>query len=1307
MELKGWINDTTPNSSPNFSWRRAKNILIDRIGSISNEYGLDFIGSLTDKPVIGVIPYDKGLILFSTNGSNQHSIGVYEKDINTYNEIINNAALNFSLDHPIEGVWKYNGLNELVVSFTDNYNGLRVVNLTNPDAIFNANKLEYFPATTWANYIFSIRDNGGSIKTGAYYTTFKYSNKNGISTPYFKISEPVYIIKDAATTPYDDTEGSEGGVITSKIIEIKIFNIDLSFDFVEIAIIAKINQEYNGYKIIKIPTSTAIFDVLLGQYYITYVYTGLDNAVETDITEFLTQNPVYNTCKSVTQIQNELIIGNLTSGQDFDYQKYANNIKVNFRAIPLNLATIKNPNTLALKGFMPFEVYALYIAFKLKKGGYSKAYHIPGRVAVTGEKAASTLASTGFSSAPLKYEIEDTSTNIGSGIFTECYHENKNETYPDISDFDIYDNSGLIGTLRNTPVRHHKAPSVEALRVADGSASYATNKGDILALDISDVYIPTEIADEVEGWEIFFAERTLDNITVYGQDSFIYGGKDVNTGSVPTNIYSRGVNFDYVVGGSSANTIGEVQPHIGKGHNFNLLRLKPSISPTFIRNELELSVSTTRVRSTNDWKNHILDYTGEYSVADTVASSAPSSDRKVRAITDFRYVPHDVIDGDIQNIEGEEHIQFELLNNTKGILTSFVDTAGINYDRSNNGIPEHKTALISYCALKDDVYINFQNQKLISTNITIDKAFSSASITGGDVTYTDWCFVTYSCIGDGGVIGSTYNKVHAAHRLLTHSVDSIALRYSDENDIQTYYYPKYNFTTDDGFNVGIQIIDVTKPYIYLYNPDYTSINNLTTVVPHDSYTKSTYKFPYRFLKTTNQNAENTNSTWGEFLANNYIDVPRDKGEIWKLESYGNALLINCKTTFYTAFIKDKLGIELSEIYVGSGDILDRPPVEAVASKHGYAGCQSQWATVVTIHGYIFIDKLQGKVFLFTGSNLKELSSEGIAIWLLKYLNTPKDTTDNPFMGNGLCAAYDLEFDRLLITKKHYVIKDDVTVIDFDPLEAYAPDDIIQLNGRYYIAKVGAPQNLTDIVLVVDELDGYGELISFADSDYFDDYSFTISYSFKINKWIGEHNYIPSYMVTDNNRHYLIDNNVAAGARIYQGNSKTSVGKYFNDLVYESYVDILGNLVEDVILETLLWNTDVEALDNSTRYHNKTFSKLFIYNNHSCTKLETFINITSLNKAKTLGLGRATNNKWYFNRIRNYIKDSSLPVVDAYGNIIQANIDTNKSWFKAAVLINTFFIYRLIFDNTTNQHKIYLNHFNHGLNSVTLQNNELI
>ena len=118
--------------------------------------------------------------------------------------------------------------------------------------------------------------------------------------------------------------------------------------------------------------------------------------------------------------------------------------------------------------------------------------------------------------------------------------------------------------------------------------------------------------------------------------------------------------------------------------------------------------------------------------------------------------------------------------------------------------------------------------------------------------------------------------------------------------------------------------------------------------------------------------------------------------------------------------KEELAVGSAAAALGSGDLFERDPAEVLTTERGEGGTQSQFAGIVTRHGYFFVDVESRKVFMF-GETLEEISDYGMSDWFRENLKHPlaehaeRYNLDIPTAGSGATAGYDPVLDRILLT----------------------------------------------------------------------------------------------------------------------------------------------------------------------------------------------------------------------------------------------------------------------------------------------------
>jgi hypothetical protein len=608
--IKGLFKDTAPIDQPEGTWRHATNMILnDTAGAVSNEGGTELSGHLGDSTVntmfsyvgdpdakvIGKVEVDNDrVVLFSIDLSAFNEEKVYNCEIGIWMDGVYSVlfktdvaaypthALQFSNSYPIEGTFKIDSKDDLIVYWTDDLNSPRAFNVSrqqrwldtapigNPHTwlygidpstshIDHLNILNLFPNSGpipniyihdifWASKLFQKSvTTGGGLLTGVYHLGLAYVDDDQVATNYLTISNPVSIVDEYDhTTPTQKKDGAKAGSQTSKAIKWRVNNINTDYKYMRPVVIRKMGEATDAFKLSVVevnPNADGDQEI---------VFSGLEGFTPSSVEDVIIDTTSYETAKTINQLDGVLYLGNLTGTKDLGYQKYANNIKLTaktktFENFDTFYATIDNlhtgfgnseinvfngsfkdvdesqsyryiPNIVNWKGYQRDEVYAFYIAFILKDGSTSYAYHIPGRAPL--EHASDNLLWLDGNLATLPnfngYEVyEDSalgddgngsianmvtgSSDLFSGTQSRVYEdlhqlsasysrnfhffdfsriagsndmnywENATEVYPNTDNYDVWDETGKIGSLRNDGVynssninvRHHKFPSNE------------------------------------------------------------------------------------------------------------------------------------------------------------------------------------------------------------------------------------------------------------------------------------------------------------------------------------------------------------------------------------------------------------------------------------------------------------------------------------------------------------------------------------------------------------------------------------------------------------------------------------------------------------------------------------------------------------------------------------------------------------------------------------------------------------------------------------------------------------------------------
>lgn len=510
--------------------------------------------------------------------------------------------------------------------------------------------------------------------------------------------------------------------------------------------------------------------------------------------------------------------------------------------------------------------------------------------------------------------------------------------------------------------------------------------------------------------------------------------------------------------------------------------------------------------------------------------------------------------------------------------------------------------LVDLMVYRKNVYNSFQTQELIFTGksfkITASGVQATQKIYGGDV------FNTYHGFLDANITTSPRQW-----SLPVSAASNIGFRMDDEV-LGKYYYPKH---------LGYETIKPTVSF-YLYNFDYSALNDLQKVFPatfDNGCFEDIYLFPQRIAYSLTEGNEANKINWRIFKISDYYDMPKNKGVIWNLLGNDRILYIHHEYSLFIAQIKDRLNTSGEETYLGISDLFDRPPIEILPVREGYAGNSSQFATIVCKLGYCFIDRVRGSIFIYN-DKLEEISEEGLSNFWFKNAQYSDPTKDNPFIGMGYTIAYDDENDRLMITKKDTGL---------------------------------------------------------------DAFSFTMSYYSIDKYFIAFHDYLPYFMFNNREGIFYVNNFAATKRLYKNGNQLTKGVFFNDDNPasrYPSYVDVVFNEKKEFTkrFQAVKWLSEVEQADG-VKLEDKTITHLAVYNSNQCSGMIP----TQDGKNLWFGHDRKNvEETWTFNDFRDLLKDASLPFLNQDNFILPSAIDTSKVWFKRSQFLSKFVIVRFYYDN---------------------------
>lgn len=293
------------------------------------------------------------------------------------------------------------------------------------------------------------------------------------------------------------------------------------------------------------------------------------------------------------------------------------------------------------------------------------------------------------------------------------------------------------------------------------------------------------------------------------------------------------------------------------------------------------------------------------------------------------------------------------------------------------------------------------------------------------------------------------------------------LRYAEGVDSRE-YYPKQVLTTpikqylDTGFNFFIFNNDNYYKENLDFNKGPTKENFGLSQL--DLEVANITQYTTRILYSEPLLNESVVDSYRVFLANNYRDLPKDRGFITHLFKKGRELYAITRDSLWEVFTAtETFKSNSSEVSVGTGDFLALEPIELLSIEGGHGGSSSKFSLTECSYGYFYVDKNKGKLILFRDKQSYFDNSQQVDISLIgvfgyirnnyKLTSPAIQSFDVPLLNSGYVSGYDSELKRILVTKLDYSLTSEQQGLFegvYDPNNSYDAGDIYTKDGVYYV-----------------------------------------------------------------------------------------------------------------------------------------------------------------------------------------------------------------------------------------------------------------
>lgn len=991
---RGMRRDTAHVDQPQDSYRRARNIILDHTtlsvrteGSLSNLQATDplvTIGNPTvTRNLCGIIdlPQDRQLAIFEnvTDATNELFVIVN----NQYTRVFSSSDYNWSPDFPIKGVAYENSREETIAVWTDGENRPVYTNIDAPVV----QVYDLFPEVEFPNVrsLPVAGNKAGQIENGTYSFFIAYEIDKDNLTPF----SPSY-------GTFKVGHGISNKTINTQV-GLEFEGLDTNYAYYRIYAIRNRNETLDTFYVGRQPTSLTEF-IWVGQ-------TLTDNI---SIDQLTIPPGWYTRAESLTILDDRLYMANISRDDVFDGQPIADNIDLvwsidarnkykgctyidetkkknwgaqynNFLVSELDSETIPaNPDHYGMSmGYMPGCSYAFYIAFLLKDGTWTQAYHID--AGTPGPATVETIDINGFPTlGGNEYHGTLGSKSNGAGNNLHVMPE-PSQIHEVIETQDIL--SQFYSGRTTTSFWAH----------LDIGVSAVSKSGDI---------IPASVRPYIQGYSLFYAKPNANTRDVLGYVPYIQGRGYID-------------QTDTVDGALSDEYLAVYDPYI--------LSQKPVLT-NFQFTAVYYGQNTVDpydLSSLNAGSLEVSNPDFEYLPGNSNGITFNNNNRENRlCVADgILGIDHNVgYYADVKG-NGDEGSQLKFGSNAPSNVDVYLDE-GSQY----SFFKVHKSNFFP-----TDYYVELDNQELCACSY-IEKSLNGSSMNrvswGGDTVAHPVRHRVMRYASNPGSLPDI-RFVGQENRGSVANTTTYSLYISTESYFTwSYALQGYEHLADPTILTEEQIlIYANSPINYAGSPEIINPYN----IPTHSFAKNdlksafttdqenpVYSFPNRIIRSAKQNYESDTIRWRIFAIADYYDNALNKGPIQNIESYAGELIIHHTDGIFKTIGKETLDTSAAAVFVGSGDIFRSPPQELMPTEEGYSGLAKHTDSKLTKGGYVFVDAYAGKVFKLSDS-LADISQKGLKNYFREDFRIDLSQVHSPYSGNGYAIGYDSIFDRILIT----------------------------------------------------------------------------------------------------------------------------------------------------------------------------------------------------------------------------------------------------------------------------------------------------
>jgi hypothetical protein len=1188
-------------------------------------------------------------------------------------------------------------------------------------------------------YDSGVADFGGVLEYGTYSFSFRYLDYDGNPTDWIQPTRYFPVMTGRRSDLENDrTAAFHTGAVnvstengyrpaSGKSIALNINRLSTQFSHYEIAVIKRGASSGEITAVNILPKKPILNPSNLSLVSDVFIYTGGESVVLSSLEEIFSETVKLDRVVAHTQADNRLLVAGVTNpARDYTgFQRHASSIETRWlhQAQDIFMANSKSATGYQLfSGLMHDEVYAFGIVYVFKDGSTSPVFHIPGRkIDITTPLLAGNVHIT--DNNPLdsftlpntdpnifdinvdkRWQVYNTYTKLNSTA-TEGYmgyYESSDTNYPTKvipcdTNPDGYWGRDFSGDLLTGKIRHHRTPTYSPKTSLGGNfvgehdicgvkfimdeeyphsdiiGHYYVNgdrsSGDKTVLDVG--VLSRSLLSPDEGSPTLFPNSTFSDLASIINDSRFNGGTTTET-------------KDHFF-------LSNKTQYLEKMEEGSYLRVLDFIISKNLTTVANASAQFYPPNKTVDL-NVVRDFEQDW-FARPLANFNYDIEGSAYLGRSVNYLNRTSVGG-VGFFEGNSVTTINEENMVN--RSSSINLGVVSLDRGVVG-PNTTTNCLARVAIKSHRNVFNTLDKIIYKALGTTYAIKAPGVTLNTSIYSGDIINSQPYFSESFIVENNANTFFSDYSFLTVILESDINTTSRLNDREN--------NTFKHFTGGYTIFDATADSLlsYLKSKLQTSGDVITYDYERHYYSKAydffqsdkpyfpldedfnvcnecyDEEYPYRIYYSQQDTLESGRDYYRTILPNNYKDLDGYIGKITDLFTFKSKLFaLTTNSCVMLPFRPQVVQTNEGTAYIGAGEFLSLPLVPLKTTDYAFGGTSHFKSRVITEYGAVFVDDISGRPFV-VDENLTDLSLSGMRNFFQqegtlslvsqmksKGINYNIYSTSSP-VGVGYITTYEPRFKRLIITKKDFsILPSFLSAFSFTTTPI---NNTLSWDGARFVYKDN------NGVLSYPEL---------SNPFFFENKSFTLSFSFLTNSFVSFHSYLPEYLF--NNYRNFFSNSLYKHTGDYQ---------YYYDRKYDFVVDYIANLNTKEI-KTFSHVT----LRNRTYYNgftNNTFDRILAYNTHQSS------GVIFLDKDKNFDLShnnlyspvKSVGDTYRINGLRDNTISNSLPIwdyswttksqqyyIDKLPNIL--NINTNPNLFEQQRLKDYYLGLRLFYKPVYNE-----------------------